>query len=134
LALTTNIDGHWKLFYDIFDATLNELNEPEYCLQLDAQQRHRGNIDALTKLFSAAGFTVIQTLEDSMEMKFRNGTAFLNHHFVKLGWLGSWLDIFPAEKRQDIFSALENNLNDYAEAQGGLDLVVPMVYMEGQKG
>jgi arsenite methyltransferase len=71
--------------------------------------------------------------EEDMEMKFADGSAFLNHHFVRLGWLNSWLELIPVGKQQTIFSALEVTLNNYAASAGGLSLTVPMLFVEGQK-
>ena len=61
------------------------------------------------------------------------GSAFLNHYFVKLGWLSSWLELIPKHDHQSIFSHLEQNLNSLAKTKGGLLLSVPMLYMEGDK-
>jgi ubiquinone/menaquinone biosynthesis C-methylase UbiE len=133
LALTTNINGHWKLFYDLFETALLQINKRDYIPQLSAQQTHRGSIDSLTQLFSGAGLRVTKVIEENLEMKFAGGTAFLKHHFVKLGWLSSWLEIFPEEERREVFTALEETLNTHAQAANGLHLNVPMVFMEGEK-
>lgn len=66
-------------------------------------------------------------------MKFVDGSAFLNHHFVKLGWLTTWIGLFPKAELQEIFSALERNLNEYATNNNGLNLSVPMAFIEGEK-
>lgn len=133
LALTTNVNRHWKLFYDIFEQTLQQINKRDYIQQLSDQQAHRGTKDSLAQLFTDAGFLVTKVIRDNLEMKFADGSAFLNHHFVKLGWLRSWIDIFPEAEREEVFSALEQNLNAHAAGTGGLNLEVPMVFMEGEK-
>lgn len=133
LALTTNINGHWKLFYDLFEHTLNEINKRDYIPKLTEQQSHRGTIESLTQLFTGAGLRVTRTEHETLPMNFADGTAFLNHHFVKLGWLRSWIDLFPEDERKEVFTALEKNLNAQAASQGGLKLEVPMVYVEGEK-
>ena len=66
-------------------------------------------------------------------MRFLDGTAFLNHHFVKLGWLSSWQNIIPKEEWATFFPALEKNLNAFALKQNGLTLTVPMAFIEGEK-
>lgn len=133
LALTTNINGHWQLFYDIFENTLRELNKTEFIPKLIAQQERRGTVESVSSLFSNAGFTITKTAEEKLDMKFADGTAFLNHHFVKVGWLGSFFSIVPDEERKTAFTALENNLNRYAQQNNGLNLEVPMVLLEGRK-
>lgn len=66
-------------------------------------------------------------------MRFLNGSAFLNHHFIKLGWLSSWQNIIPQEDWQTVFKQLEENLNTFADKSDGLTLTVPMAFIEGQK-
>ena len=66
-------------------------------------------------------------------MKFLDGSAFLNHHFIKLGWLTSWRDLLPLEELKEIFLALEQNLNSYSNEFSGLSLTVPMAFIEGNK-
>jgi arsenite methyltransferase len=131
LALTTNMNGHWQQFYDVFEGTLRELNKDGIIPALTAHQEHRGNAKSIARLFTANGFTVSKSIEDSFDMKFVDGTALLNHHFVKLGWLASWKELIPAGDHEMFFTHLEANLNKYAVAHQSLTLTVPMLYMEG---
>lgn len=133
LVLTTNINGHWETFYEIFEKTLIELNLKNYIPLLKADKQHRGNIDSISGLFSNAGLKVNFHAEEEMDMNFTNGTAFFNHHFIKLGWLGSWLGFIDEMNHIPVFSALERNMNKYAAEHGSLKLKVPMLYMEGVK-
>ena len=84
-------------------------------------------------MFSDAGLKVTRSFEDSFSMHFLDGTAFMNHYFVKLGWLGSWKELIPEKEQAGLFGKLEVNLNSYASAKGGLSLTVPMAYIEGEK-
>lgn len=133
LAITSNITGHWAAFYAVFYQTLEQLGKQQLIPILKADEEHRGTVDSITTLFTESGMTVTKTVLDSFEMKFVDGTAFLNHHFVKLGWLTTWIGLFPKEELETIFSALEQNLNTYANESGGLTLSVPMLYIEGVK-
>jgi arsenite methyltransferase len=133
LAITTNLNGHWQEFYDIFGEVLNEMDETDLLKSLQEHQEHRGSVATTEALFLEAGFTIGKKLEEKMEMTFADGSAFLNHYFVKLGWLVSWLDLIPKEKQNRIFSLIEKNLNDLAEKNGHLCFTVPMLYIEGIK-
>ncbi|MBI3259363.1 MAG: methyltransferase domain-containing protein [Ignavibacteriae bacterium] len=133
LVLTTNLNGHWREFYTVFEETLTELGKDEIAATLIVHQEHRGTVETITKLFTDSGFKVTRYVEDSFEMKFLDGSAFLNHHFVKLGWLSSWRDLLPQEELEVIFQRLEENLNLYSIKSDGLRLTVPMVYIEGEK-
>ncbi|HMT28131.1 MAG TPA: class I SAM-dependent methyltransferase [Bacteroidia bacterium] len=133
LVLTTNVNGHWKKFYVLFENTLSELDHPELITSLQEDQKHRGTIESVAALFTQNGFKTTQIIEDNFVMKFQDGTAFLNHHFVKLGWISSWLDMIPKQIRKEVFSKLEFNLNSFASKNKGLNLSVPMLFMEGEK-
>jgi arsenite methyltransferase len=133
LALTTNTNGHWNTFYRIFEQTLLESGQNNLIPALTAQEIHRGSRDSIGQLFVDAGLEVTRYFEDSFDMTFVDGTAFLNHYFVKLGWLSSWRDLIPEEERVYVFSTLEKNLNNHALQSAGLTLSVPMLFMEGRK-
>lgn len=133
LALTTNLQGHWREFYVVFYESLEQLGFHHLIPTLKEEEDHRGTVASVAKLFSDHGFQVNRHFEESFEMKFIDGTAFLNHHFVKLGWLVNWVKLFPADQLSEIFTALKENLNKYAMEQKGLSLTVPIMYMEGEK-
>lgn len=133
LAITTNLNGNWKEFYHIFENTLKQLSEEELVAKLNKHQEHRGTIKSVSKLFTENGFKVCRHYQESFEMKFLDGSAFLNHHFVKLGWLTSWRDLLPPDKLVEIFTSLEQNLNSFSNKAGGLTLTVPMAFVEGEK-
>jgi ubiquinone/menaquinone biosynthesis C-methylase UbiE len=133
IALTTNLNGHWKEFYSVFEATLLQLGKTGIVRKLTEHQEHRGTIESISMMFTECGFRVCRQFEDSFEMKFLDGSAFLNHNFVKIGWLSSWKELLGQDEVQEIFLALEQNLNVYAKKMGGLTLTVPMAYIEGEK-
>jgi arsenite methyltransferase len=128
--LTTNLDGHWKEFYNVFDKTLSELSLHVLIEKLNEQQRHRGTVESITGSFISSGFDVSRTFTDEFKMRFVDGSAFLNHHFIKLGWLGDWKSIIPEDKWKVVFSTLEKDLNLLATKESELSLTVPMAYIE----
>ncbi|MDQ3141790.1 MAG: class I SAM-dependent methyltransferase [Bacteroidota bacterium] len=133
LILTTNLHGHWQEFYTIFESTLKQIGKEKFVKPLIEHQEHRGTVESVTKLFTECGLKVCRYYEEIFEMKFLDGSAFLNHYFVKLGWLTTWIGLFPKSDLKEIFSALERNLNIYSNASNGLTLTVPMLYIEGEK-
>jgi hypothetical protein len=70
---------------------------------------------------------------ESFYMRYLNGTAFLNHHFIKLAFLESWIKIVPPGRRNKVFSLLEENLNNYSKVKGELWLTIPFVCMDCRK-
>ena len=133
LVLTTNLNGHWKEFYNIFEITLQQLGKEILLEKLKSHQEHRGTIHSISKLFTDNGLEVKRYYTENFDMKFLDGSAFLNHYFVKLGWLASWKELLPQTEVEEIFKLLEQNLNLYSIDAGGLTLTVPMAYIEGEK-
>lgn len=134
LAITTNLNGHWQAFYDVFKETLAETGHSALLTALTQHQEHRGSVSSVKALFEQSGLAVTKQFEETLEMNFLDGTALLNHSFVKLGWLGGWKEVAPATAQEAFFDKLEENLNAYAAQQGSLRLSVPMLYLEGSKG
>ncbi len=133
LAITSNLNGHWAAFYQIFYSTLQDIGKNNLISVLKKDEEHRGTIETVSKLFTDNGFKTTRHFEESFEMKFVDGSAFLNHYFIKLGWLTTWMGLFPKDEWEEIFSALEQNINSYSIKNNGLTLTIPMVFTEGEK-
>lgn len=133
LALTTNLNGHWQEFYDVFADILVQTGNAKLLSNLTSHQEHRGNVKSISQQFSNAGFSLIVRHTDEFKMNFLDGTAFLNHNFIKLGWLASWKALIPDNKIRDFFPILEENLNKLASKSGTLSLTVPMAYIQAEK-
>jgi hypothetical protein len=64
---------------------------------------------------------------DRFNLSFCDGSAFLNHHFIKMCFLPPWMDVVGRERREALFEILEQRLNEYAEMNRGLKLSIPFV-------
>ena len=133
VALTTNLNGHWQTFYDVFIVTLKALHKEEIIDKLQAQQEHRGTIESISQLLETSGLKISRVFTDQLNMQFVDGSAFLNHYFIKLGWLNEWRQLFAENERVEIFTLLEQNLNAFAQSSGNLHLTVPMAFIEAAK-
>jgi ubiquinone/menaquinone biosynthesis C-methylase UbiE len=133
IALTTNVIGHMKEFYELFKSTLSEEGNPEMLKALKKHIQHRASIEKVQAMLERNKFKMTRALEQSGSMRFLDGTSLLNHYFIKLGFLDGWKEVVDAKDQERIFSALENNLNQVSKDQGGLDLTIPMAYIEGKR-
>jgi len=132
LSLTTNLYGHWKEFYKIFYDTLSQSNR-ELLNKLQSHELHRGTIESVTNLFTRNKFSITKHKEATFSIRFLNGTTFLNHYFIKMGFMDAWKEIILNENRIEFFNQLETNLNKHSEKNGELKLTVPILYIEGMK-
>lgn len=133
LVLTTNLQGHMCEFYEVFEATLLEMGLHALMPALQAHVAHRATVESATALFEAAGFRLCSTHQENEVLRYLDGSAFLRHHFIRLGFLGGWKALLPPEALHVVFVELEKNLNRRAEAQGELAMTIPMAYFEGEK-
>ena len=80
-------------------------------------------------LLEDGGFIVTRIVERRGMMRFADGSALLNHHFIKLGFLDAWKSVVAGRERE-VFRALIERLNELAGRKGELRLTIPMVYIE----
>jgi ubiquinone/menaquinone biosynthesis C-methylase UbiE len=134
LVFTVNLPGSMKEFYSIFRATLKEQNLNDVIVKMEQHIKEKRkslkeNIDQVRKNH----FTVKEIIQKSFYMRYLNGTAFLNHHFVKIAFLESWIKIVPPGKRSKVFSILEEKLNNFSKTKGELRLTIPFVCFDCRK-
>ena len=79
------------------------------------------------------GFIIKDLEHDQFNYKFSNGTAMLNHYFIRLAFMDSWIKILPENKLEQIFDTIEMRLNDQAKILGGLKLTIPFVLINAIK-
>lgn len=130
---TSNLNGTFAQFYEVFEATLHRLGHTDKLPAFAAHVTHRGTVASLGKWIEDAGLRIRRTIEDSFDMRFLDGSAFLNHAFTMVGFIAPWLALFDETERPAFFAELEADLNTYAAGHGELRLTVPMVYFEAVK-
>jgi ubiquinone/menaquinone biosynthesis C-methylase UbiE len=133
LALTTNLQGHMREFYDVFEEVLDDAGDQQALDRLGAHVAHRAEVPEVRGLLESGGFPVTRVVERFEVMRFASGTAMLNHHFIKLGFLDAWKAIAPDATR-DVFARLRAALDEHARIEGELRLTIPMAYIEARAG
>lgn len=134
LALTSNLRGHMGEFYEVFASVLRERGDADALERLDEHVRQRSTVARISALLAGAGFAVERVEEEPQVMRFADGGALLRHHFVKLGFLGGWKGVVDEDDRPEVFAAVEAALDRVAEERGGLELAVPLAYVEAARG
>jgi ubiquinone/menaquinone biosynthesis C-methylase UbiE len=129
VGLTTNLQGHMQEFYTIFEEVLHSSGDTEGRNSLQEHVRHRATIASVRELLENAGFSVVRVVEETGHLRFASGTALLNHHFIKLGFLDAWKKVVPG-REPEIFRRLQHRLNEVASRADALRLTVPMAYIE----
>ncbi len=133
LLLTTNVVGHMAEVYEAFRQVLVERADTASLELLAAQEAHRGTRDSVRALVHDAGFVVTRLVEDSFSLRYLDGSAFLRHYFVRLGFLPGWRSVVDPAGETVVFAALEARLNAIARERGELRLTIPMLLMEARR-
>lgn len=128
LALTTNLQGHMRELYEVLETVIRTRHDSEALERLRLHVEHRATVASVRALLEDGGFTVTRVVERLAFMRFADGTALLNHYFVKLGFLDGWKQVAGSEV--SVFSELQAKLNERARAEGELRLTIPMAYVE----
>ena len=90
---------------------------------------HRATVASVRDLLNGGGFSVIRVVEKTGRLRFANGTALLNHYFIKLGFLDAWKKVVAGHEIE-MFLRLRRRLDEVASQQGELALTIPMAYVE----
>lgn len=133
LYLTTNLVGHMHEFYDAYRRVLEELSYSGQIAALDAHIRHRATVDSLTELLERRGFELVETVTRSFRERFVDGSAFLRHYFIRLGFVPAWKAVAPKQALETTFAALERRLNAIAAESGELSLTIPAACFKARK-
>jgi ubiquinone/menaquinone biosynthesis C-methylase UbiE len=129
LAITTNVEGHFGAFYGMLHAILAERNLGAMREALRAEEAHRLSKEKIADLLSGIGFSVARSFEEGFEMRFADGSAMLRHPLVKW-FLDGWREAIGPEHERDILETAEQRLDLAAEREGGIMMMVPMLYLE----
>jgi len=134
IVLTTNLKGHMVEFYDAFEETLATLGEKKALSALHSHIDSRSTVDSIETLFTRTGFKLLKVVQESVTMRFVDGSSLLRHYLIKLGFLDAWKKIAQAATapESEVFRRLEENLNLLAQVSGVLELTIPIAYIEGQ--
>src|SRR6185295_14272784 len=124
IALTSNLVGHMRELYEVFEAVLVDEGLQDVVPALDAHVAHRATIDKMRTLLGDAGFTVTKIVEDTVPMRFASGAALFHHDFIDFGFAPAWRELVPEEHRERVFEALEQRL------PSPLTLTIPRAYVE----
>jgi arsenite methyltransferase len=133
LVLTTNLQGTMQEFYAVFETSLVELGQLQAVQALHKHVAHRATLQGLADLFQRAGFRLADIHEETGVLRYADGSAFLNHFFIKRGFMPAWKTIPDPAGLEAVFARLEANLNHLAQARGELALTIPMAYVEAEK-
>jgi len=131
---TMNLDKSMFEFYNQLEKILSELKmETEIRKMSQHIYEKRCPLDEMISMIQNHGFIINDLEHDQFNYKFSDGTAMLNHYFIRLAFMDSWIKILPEDKLEQIFDTIEMRLNEQAKILGGLKLSIPYVLINAIK-
>jgi len=132
IGITTNASGHMREFYAVFREVLEKMH-PEYLDNLADNEAHRGTRASHSATLEKAGFRVVKAVEDTLTLRYADGTDLLNSLLIQLGFLDGWRKVVGPDDEGEVFEEIVHRLDKIAAARGELAMTTPMLYLEGAK-
>jgi ubiquinone/menaquinone biosynthesis C-methylase UbiE len=127
---TMNTDATMIEFYTALEQVLSKRGMAG---EIEAMHQHiaqkRPPVDRLVSHMHAQGFCRTNVTNDCFHYRFSDGTAMLNHFFIRIAYMGPWKALLPAAIVEELFTEVEVRLNEQAALSGGLSLTIPFVVM-----
>ena len=134
VVLTMNLPHTMTEFYDVFGEILMQMGlNDEFAGMHEHIHFKRKTVDYLKDLILDAGFEINTINVDGFKMKYNDGSAFLNHSFIRSAFMDSWKAILPEGMVATVFAAIEQRLNQVAITKGELVMSIPYVCFDAIK-
>lgn len=131
---TLNTDKSMIEFYSILEDVLSDLNLNDSILSMKKHiYEKRKPVEELLVLLKKYQFEIREVIHDQFHYTFSNGTALLNHYFIRLAFMDSWVQLIPVEKREAVFELVETRMNVMSERLGKMILTIPFVLINCKK-
>jgi arsenite methyltransferase len=131
---TFNTDKTMFEFYEQMEEILHEM---KLLHEIKLMHQHiyekRRPLQEMIEMLRRNDFIIKDLEHDQFNYRFTDGSAMLNHYFIRLAFMDSWIKLIPANKLEEVFDTLEERLNEKAKITGGLTLSVPFVLVNAIK-
>ncbi len=131
MILTMNLPHTLVEFYESFEQVLLEHGlVAEGRKMKDHIFEKRKPVEYWKKIIEKAGFTIRSINVDGFKMKFTDGTAFMEHSFIRTAFRKPWEEITGDA---EIYQEVEDKLNRMADSTGELTISVPFACFDCTK-
>jgi len=131
---TVNLDGTMLEFYTVLENVCSDFGLSE---SIEKMRQHiftkRKPLDYFIGLLENNGFKTKDIEHAQFDYKFADGTAMLNHFFIRVAFLGAWKEIVHPDKQEIVFCEIEKRINEQSKSRGYFQLSVPFVVINSEK-
>ncbi len=115
-VFTFNLEETFVEFYNVYRTVLRALGMQEYEKNIDAHIYSKQlPLPEMKTAVEDSGFRILKVHRDRFDYRFADGTALLNHFFIKIAFLPPWKEIVPPERAEEVFQSIEAEMNRAAE-------------------
>lgn len=131
---TMNLDWSMFEFYRQFEKALSDLGMHS---GIEMMHKHieakRPPLHRIISMLEKHRFAVRAVEHDQFNYRFIDGTAMLNHYFIRIAFMDSWFKLLPEEKAEQVFDSVESALNRESQRTGCMNLSIPFVLIDTVK-
>jgi len=134
LVLTQNLGGSMIEFYSIFQEVLNEKGMTAETTALKHHiNRKRMPVQEVISMLDKNRFAVGRCIKKKFYLRFLDAEAMFNHSLIRFWFADSWGRIIPANRQDEVFSRVEQDLGKLVAEKGEIRLTIPYVVMDCRK-
>lgn len=134
MVLTMNLPHTMIEFYEIFEEVLTDMGLTGEVQKMHAHiDEKRKPVEFLKTLIEASGFTIRSINVDGFKLRYNDGTAFFSNFFIRKAFMEPWKSILTSGQTEEIFSLLEQKLNETSREKGELVMSIPYACFDCQK-
>lgn len=131
---TLNLNKTMMEFYDQMEQVLTELDLKN---EIDLMHAHidkkRPPLEVIIEKIETLGFKIKNIANDQFIYTFADGSAMLNHYFIRLAFMQSWISFLPGKDLERIFDLLEKKINGISNKMGSYKLTIPFAVINAYK-
>lgn len=131
---TMNLNTTMIEFYEIMESVLKDLDMLHEIENMHEQiYKMRKPLDEFIHQIEQHGFSVTHVVNDQFDYKYIDGTTMFNNHFIRMAFLDGWKSFIPSHRYEEVFSLVEDRINEIAEVNGYFKLSIPFVLIDSTK-
>jgi arsenite methyltransferase len=134
LVIAQNLEATMMEFYSLFEKVLSD---KQLFMEIAAMKDHiyqkRRPVYEIVEILEKNDFRVNPIDENCFYPRFLDADAFFYHSFIRFWFCDSWKNIIKKEVQDEIFTALEYELNRLASEKGEIKLSVPYAIIDCRK-
>lgn len=132
--ISANLNRTMIEFYEVFKEVLKSLKMDDKVNDISNHiYEKRKPLREIKSLFTCNGFEIVKIIRKSFKIRFKDGSTFLEHSLIKIGFLPSWEKLVESKDRKRTFDEIRNRLDAISKKKGYLEMTIPFIVVNARK-